>query len=246
MESIRDQIRSARLGEEYLSLLGAAAKTRWSKKAFELYCRLFLFKLYCPVTVRGREHLPDQSFLFCSNHNSHMDSVALMIASGRPFERFGMMAAMDYFFENKTRKVFLSSLMNLIPITRQPSMKELVEAIVACRHFTRDQNRSVIIFPEGTRAPGRLLPFKKGPAMIAIELALPIVPAYISGTEYAMPKGRGVMRPHKVHVEIGEALYPADYTAGSSNGRFNRNYRYMTRELESRVRQLLEVAGCEN
>ena len=248
MDSIHSLVQTVQPGQVYRHLLYEPGRgNRWLKRAFELYCRLFLFKVYCPVHTTGRAHLPDTSFLLCSNHCSHMDSVALMVATGWPFQRFGMMAAMDYFFENKTRKMFLNAFMNLIPIKRRPSQRELVEAIVACRQFTDAKKRCVIIFPEGTRnLSGQLLPFKKGPAMISIEVGMPIVPAYIRGTSRAMPKGRGLIRPAAISVHFGPALYPDDYLGGSTNGRFNKNYRYMTHELENQVRRFVEADCGEN
>ena len=49
-----------------------------------------------------------------------MDSAALMYASDLGFSQFGMVAAKDYFFENKKRKNSLPLLMNLIPADRNP------------------------------------------------------------------------------------------------------------------------------
>ena len=247
MESIHNLVQMAATGPDYSYHFGERNTTGWIKRLFESYCRMFLFRIYCPVISTGKQHLPDSSFLLCSNHSSHMDSVALMVASGKPFGRFGMMAAMDYFFENKTRKVFLNEFMNLIPIKRQPSIHEVVDAIIACRQFIQDSHRAIIIFPEGTRSlSGQLLPFKKGAAMIAIELGIPIIPAYIRGTRDAMPKGRGFIRPGKIIVSIGRALDPANYIDHSCNGRFNKSYRYLTRELESKIHRLKEVSGLEN
>jgi 1-acyl-sn-glycerol-3-phosphate acyltransferase len=49
---------------------------------------------------------------------------------------------------------------------------------------------SVVVAPEGTRSSdGRLLPFKKGAFVMAIDLGLPILPVTIKDTRKAMPKG---------------------------------------------------------
>jgi 1-acyl-sn-glycerol-3-phosphate acyltransferase len=51
------------------------------------------------------------------------------------------------------------------------------------------QGASVIIFPEGTRSlDGKLLPFKKGGFMLALESGAPIVPVAISGSIDLMNK----------------------------------------------------------
>ena len=54
---------------------------------------------------------------------------------------------------------------------------------------------SVLIFPEGTRSrTGQLQEFKPGVGLIAQELGVPVVPAYIQGTHQAMPVGKALPR----------------------------------------------------
>lgn len=79
--------------------------------------------------------------------------------------------------------------MNLIPIDRQASKESMVLSIKLCAAFIKNNNRNLIIYPEGTRSlDGELQPFKKGPAWIASKLNLPIVPVYIHGSYQSMPK----------------------------------------------------------
>ncbi|GBE15782.1 MAG TPA: 1-acyl-sn-glycerol-3-phosphate acyltransferase [Proteobacteria bacterium] len=48
---------------------------------------------------------------------------------------------------------------------------------------------SVVVAPEGTRSPdGKLLPFKKGAFVLAIQAGLPVLPITVRGTRDAMPK----------------------------------------------------------
>jgi 1-acyl-sn-glycerol-3-phosphate acyltransferase len=49
---------------------------------------------------------------------------------------------------------------------------------------------SVVVLPEGTRAPtADLLPFRDGAFRVAVELGLPILPIAVAGTRHAMAKG---------------------------------------------------------
>jgi 1-acyl-sn-glycerol-3-phosphate acyltransferase len=81
--------------------------------------------------------------------------------------------------------------------------------------------------------------FKKGPAMIATELGIPIVPAYIDGTFAAMPKGSRFIRPRGIHVRIGRPIHPADYTANPDGGTHKHIYERITAVLEQSVHQLM-------
>ena len=51
------------------------------KTLFYIYSKI-VFIFYTPVKVYGRENIPNSSYIFCSNHNSHMD-VALLSASAK-------------------------------------------------------------------------------------------------------------------------------------------------------------------
>jgi len=97
LKTIQEALQNAKLGPEYSYLLDPPSLPgRFIKKLFELFCKA-VFMSYCPLQVNGRENIPATSFIFCSNHSSHMDSGVLMGASGLPFRQFGLMAAKEYF-----------------------------------------------------------------------------------------------------------------------------------------------------
>ena len=251
MKTIQAELETAVLGPEYAHVVGRRPTAeRVVKKVYEWYCRL-LFTVYCPLKVEGRERLPRSSFIFCSNHNSHMDSVILMLTANRGFNKFGMMAARDYFFENPLRKYFLNLFMNLVPVERKRNdRRAMIEGLVACRDFMRTGDRSLIIYPEGTRSlTGKIGPFKKGPAMMATELGLPVVPAYIKGSHRAWPKGRNVIRPARVYCWVGEPIHPEKFRESAGDGGSNREganfgvYKQVTAALERSIRDMEKQHG---
>ncbi len=134
--------------------------------------------------------------------------------------------------------------MNLIPVNRKSTYKSMVEAIAACREFTRDRKRNIIIYPEGTRSvTGKLQSFKHGTAMISAELKLPIVPVYIKGTYDSMPKGKSFMRPRRLYATIGQPILPEQFNGEHTNGRSMSGYRLLTAELEQSILRLKEENG---
>jgi 1-acyl-sn-glycerol-3-phosphate acyltransferase len=173
---------------------------------FERFCRTF-FKWYCPLTVEQRYPLPEAPFLLCSNHTSHADSAVLMTASGRDFRSFALIGASDYFFRSRRLRYAVSPLMNVIPIDREPGAKSLSTCLATCRQFMQQTGGSLILYPEGTRSQdGKVQPFKSGAALFAIELDVPVVPAYIEGTHRILPKGRYLPRAGPVTVRFGEPV----------------------------------------
>ncbi|MCH8012842.1 MAG: 1-acyl-sn-glycerol-3-phosphate acyltransferase [Candidatus Marinimicrobia bacterium] len=241
MKTIREALQNTTLGPEYSYLLEQPSLLgRFIKKLFEIFCKV-VFTFYCPVKVEGRENIPESSFILCSNHCSHMDSGVLMVASGLPFKNFGMMAAKEYFFDNKIRRISLNLLMHLIPIDRKTNHVTIVKSLAACRDFTKNGNRNIIIYPEGTRSiTGKIGKFKKGLAMVATELGLPVVPVYINGTHDAYPKGNYFMKPKKIYATIGQPIYPNDYVKKNGGNSNKQVYNSMIEEIEKRVHELKE------
>lgn len=176
---------------------------------FESFCRSF-FKWYCPLHVEERHPLPDTPFLLCSNHTSHADSAVLMTAAGRNFRSFALIGASDYFFHSRRLRWIVSPLMNVIPIDREAGAKSLSACLATCRQFMQQTGGSLILYPEGTRSPdGEMHAFRSGAALFAIELNVPVVPAYIEGAHHILPKGRYMPRPGPVTVRFGEPLVVA-------------------------------------
>ncbi|HEY7792218.1 MAG TPA: lysophospholipid acyltransferase family protein [Vicinamibacterales bacterium] len=215
------------------------SRSRPLKQGFEWFARA-LFRLYLPLRVSGA--LPGEPSLVCSNHTSHLDSIALMIASGRPFASFRLLAASDYFAPESRAGRLTRSVLNIIGIDRSSAGSAgLRQTIAECADTVREHGVHLIAFPEGTRSMrGGLLPFKRGAGLLAVALNLPVVPAYIEGTRAAMPKGAWLPRPGRLAVRFGAPIRPADWEG--LPGR-KAQYAYVTSELERRVMELAARAA---
>ena len=74
---------------------------------------------------------------------------------------------------------------------------------------------TLILYPEGSRSQdGKVRAFKSGAALFAIELGVPVVPAYIEGTHHILPKGNYVPRAGPVTVRFGEPVELARLRTG--------------------------------
>jgi 1-acyl-sn-glycerol-3-phosphate acyltransferase len=77
------------------------------------------------------------------------------------------------------------------------------------------QHLSLLVFPEGTRSQdGRLLKFKAGTVLLALDAGIPIVPVAIEGTRHVMRKGRLMTCPGHVRLHV----HPPIETAGRGRG----------------------------
>jgi 1-acyl-sn-glycerol-3-phosphate acyltransferase len=87
---------------------------------------------------------------------------------------------------------------------------------------------SVVVFPEGTRSRnGKLLAFKKGGFLLALQSGKNIVPITINGSGQLLPSGDWRLRSGMVEVIVEKPIMTATYRASS------------VRLLSDRVRQAI-------
>ena len=66
---------------------------------------------------------------------------------------------------------------------------------------------SLLVYPEGTTTwDGKLLPFKKGPFIMAVRTGVPIIPVTTNGAFKILPRGARIVRPGHVTVTIGDPI----------------------------------------
>jgi len=219
------------------------ADFNFSRKGFYYFCKMF-FKWYCPLKVKGQENLPATPYILFSNHCSHLDTPVLMLATGKTFGHFSMIAAKDYFFDNHRRYSIVNKLMNIISIDRNPTKRSLKNDIEACKHAVQDKQQNLIIYPEGTRSiTGDVQSFKSGVAMMAVELGIPLVPVYINGTFDTLGKGNNFPKPGKISVMIGKSIMPNPASIMDRRSLFD-YYRSLIKSLESSINDLKERSAA--
>jgi len=206
----------------------------------------FIFSWYTPLKVSGKNNIPDESFIFCSNHNAHLDVIALSLSAKKNFNNIGMLAAKDYWFDSILRRNIMKPVMNLIPLGRKSdSGKDITfeETLQLSNGFMEIDKRCIIIFPEGTRGePDIMKRFRKGPARLAIGVNKPILPAVITGSGRSWPKGKIFFRPGKIHVYILEPLYPKSFINNNDGNKRDlfEAAEQMTKELENRIKNKIK------
>lgn len=85
-----------------------------------------------------------------------------------------------------------------------------IESLERAGEKIRDEDATIIMFPEGTRSPtGELQRFKKGAFVLALKAGVPVVPIAVVGSREVMPKGSWRVRPGRIRIRFGEPI-PAD------------------------------------
>ena len=180
----------------------------WSVyRCFNLFCRLFM-----RLEVEGLENITDlrkdtdSAFLVCPNHQSFLDPFVLCSNYPLGIFRDTFHVGASEFFENPLMGR-LATLLNVIPVNPDTELMRAMRAGAAGLKNGKVLN----IYPEGERAyDGKLHDFKKGAAILATELDLPIVPVALDGLHKVWPRRTWRIRPGKVKVRIGKPFYASE------------------------------------
>jgi len=176
-----------------------------------------VLKLLFGVHVEGRENLAGlDRFILVANHNSHLDILLLcqVLPMGH-LRRTHPVAAWEYFSRSRLVRWLVELLLQPVWIVRGGGEGDPLAGM-------RDRlarGRSLIIFPEGTRGrAGEIAPFKSGVARLAAEFPeVPVVPAFLTGPERALPRTRALVVPVWHHVTVGSPRLfrgtPGEFTA---------------------------------
>ncbi|MEQ1764875.1 MAG: 1-acyl-sn-glycerol-3-phosphate acyltransferase, partial [Pyrinomonadaceae bacterium] len=97
------------------------------------------------------------------------------------------------------------------------------------------------IYPEGERAfDGKLHEFKKGAAILATELDLPIVPVALDGLQNVWARKSWKIRPAKVKIKIGEPIFPRDILKSEETPDESRDaYTILIDEVRGRIEMMI-------
>ena len=162
-----------------------------------------LLRLLFRPRVTGLEHIPAEGgAILAANHVSFLDPLLLPLVV--PRRRVMFLAKVKY-IDKPLLHWFLRSV-GVIPVATDDPAGAVAAGVRAVR-----DGRLVGIFPEGTRSPdGRLRQGKTGVARIAIQAGVPVIPAGITGTDLAFPRGAWLPRPRSVRISFGPPIrFPA-------------------------------------
>jgi long-chain acyl-CoA synthetase len=186
--------------------------------AFREAVVLPLFHRYLPLTVEGNIEGLSGPVIFAPNHTSHLDTLAVLAALPPRFRnRLAPAMAQDAFLpylEGTGKLLERASLglrfwlaaitLNVFPL---PQATRGVRKALQFAGKLVDSGYSILIFPEGARTPdGTIQEFRPGVGLMAVRLAIPVVPVHIQGLFEVLPLDVSWPRPGPVRLRFGSPM----------------------------------------
>lgn len=164
----------------------------------------FLSSLLLSLKCYGLEKLPPRlPFILCPNHESYLDGPLIVsVLPRRVMYNTFILGYSDYFNNVFSRR--FARMANIVAIDPNVNLIRAMQVGAAgLKH-----GRALLVFPEGTRSiDGHVAEFKKGAAILAYELGIPIIPIGIRGGFETWPRG-GSFRLHPVEFHFGDPIDP--------------------------------------
>ena len=184
----------------------------------------------CPYTLSNPygEDFSRQAVYIC-NHQSHFDVLPILALHPKVILLTNEWVWKSPFYGYLIRKAEFYPVMDGLE-KNLDHMKDLV-----------GRGYSIVIFPEGTRSPDcKIQRFHRGAFLTARELGLPVLPLYIHGFGYALPKHDFLLRKAGLYMEIGDRF---DVPADDNLAAFTREVRHIYQREYDRIRKERETAA---
>lgn len=146
--------------------------------------------------VTGSENIPPVGpVIVVANHQSNIDPPLI----GASFNRRPFFLAKDGIFKGKLITWFLRNY-GAFPIKRHGLDVEAFRWALE----VLSQDKPLVIFPEGTRSPGKMKKALPGVALLAVKTQAPLLPVGITGSEGIGPLWRVACPTGHIKVNIGQ------------------------------------------
>jgi long-chain acyl-CoA synthetase len=197
----------------------------------------FAARLLFRMDVKGKEILTrlEPPFLVCPNHQSYLDPFLVCSTYSRHVLENTFHVGASMYFTNSVMAQ-LARIINVVPIDPDVQLLRAMRAGAAGLRAKKILN----IYPEGQRSlDGELQEFKKGAAILATELNVPIVPVALDGPYRIWPRKSRRFRLAKVNITFGEPIDASLLATTATDEEIV--YENVTGILKQRIQQMLDA-----
>jgi 1-acyl-sn-glycerol-3-phosphate acyltransferase len=151
--------------------------------------------------------LAEGQFIIVANHNSHLDTMAIMASlPSKIIHKVKPVAAADHFGKSNFQSALSRYFVNALLIKRKRDKENPLTDPINLMVKALDDGFSLIIFPEGTRGqPEIQQPIKPGIGYVLSQRpTIKYVPAHLKGMGKAMPKDDSLIVPFTSSLVYGK------------------------------------------
>lgn len=160
---------------------------------------LIACKVLFRLRVQGLEYIPKKGgFILASNHVSYLDPIVLGAICPRKLN----FMSKEELFCHPLISWFLSKV-GAFPVRRDSADLSSLKYALRCLKI----GEALILFPEGSRRfdVASTEPYA-GIGFLTAKSDVPVIPAFVDGTEKALPRGAKFIRPAKISVHFGKQI----------------------------------------
>ncbi len=188
------------------------SRKKWHNGVYvlnKIWARIYFFCCFIPISIQRKGILSkNQNYVFCGNHTSYLDIVAM-----------GLVVHQKHCFVGKDSlgkiPVFGAMFKRLHISVNRASKISSYRSMVKMNDVVKE-GKSLVIFPEGgiiSKQPPKMSEFKEGAFRIAIDNGVPIVPVSFP-YNWILLKDDGRFLPnwHELKIIIHEPIPTKDLT----------------------------------
>lgn len=157
--------------------------------------------------VSGQENIPEGTICLLANHSSAFDPLALVSTLDKPFTFICK--------KEVTKSKIITNCVKTISgeFMDRDDLKQSLRIMMKVESQLKNNERSWVIFPEGTRLKDPLLnlnAFHPGTFRAPMRAGVPIVPVALYGCERVF-KTKNKFKRYPIHISFLKPLYKEDY-----------------------------------
>lgn len=196
------------------------AKANWHRKVSQVWMRVYLWAIGCPLKVKGKKYFDGlTNCVIVCNHNSLMDvpvTTPFMARANKTIAKKDFVAVPVFGWIYSFGSVLVD---RKNESSRRKSYEDMKQVL--------NTGLDMVIYPEGTRNRTNkpLTTFHDGAFRLAADTNKPVVPAVIFNTRKVLPVNKPFfMLPHKLEMHF---LAPIESTGISSKELKEKVYKIM-------------------
>lgn len=218
------------IGTMVLGLSLISSKQQWLTAVIRFWARWNIFAAGMRIHVTGIENIDfNRQYVILGNHESSLDIFVVLAKVPLP------MRIVSKIELRKLPLVGIAMARSLFPFVDRKNNKAAIITLEDTFKLLEQNNLSIFVYPEGTRSKtGRLIPFKKGGFILAINHHWPVLPVLLCGAGKINPPGTMWVKDVEISMHFLPPVETTDLTINDKENLRDQIFTTMSKVQEAR------------